>query len=146
MKEVAMLHSPPAGSLPRIIVSEAEENRLTALATASMLTGRADGAARVLLAEMERAQVVPDHAVPNNVVRMHSHVQFEIDGSNRRRVQVVYPGEANIDDNKISILTPIGAALIGLSPGQTMQLKGQDGRQHKLSVLAVAPASTPATA
>jgi regulator of nucleoside diphosphate kinase len=105
-----------------------------------MLTGRADGAARVLLAEMERAQVVPDNAVPSTVVRMNSYVQFEIDGSNRRRVQVVYPGEANIDDNKISILTPIGAALIGLSPGQVMLLNGQDGRPHKLSVLSVEPA------
>jgi regulator of nucleoside diphosphate kinase len=135
-----MLHTQPTEALPRIIVSEAEENRLTALATASMLTGRADGAARVLLAEMERAQVVPDNAVPSTVVRMNSYVQFEIDGSNRRRVQVVYPGEANIDDNKISILTPIGAALIGLSPGQVMLLNGQDGRPHKLSVLSVEPA------
>ena len=135
-----MLHTQHTEALPRIIVSEAEENRLTALATASMLTGRADGAARVLLAEMERAQVVPDNAVPSDVVRMNSYVQFEIDGSNRRRVQVVYPGEANIDDNKISVLTPIGAALIGLSPGQVMLLNGQDGRPHKLSVLAVAPA------
>jgi regulator of nucleoside diphosphate kinase len=133
-----MLHHPLAKSLPRIVVSEAEEHSLTDLATAAELTGRSQQVARALLAEMERAEVVPDREVPRDVVRMNSWVEFEIDGRNRRRVQIVFPGEANIDDNKISILTPIGTALIGLVPGQTMVLRGHDGRPHELRVLSVA--------
>jgi len=131
-----MFH-PPTSALPRIVVGDGEERRLTALATAAALTGRSESVARTLLAEMERAQVVPDRDVPETVVRMNSWVEFEFDGREQRRVQVVFPGDASIDDEKISILTPIGTALIGLSPGQTMMLQGHDGRPHKVKVVSV---------
>lgn len=134
-----MAYHPPTGSLPRIVVGEREEHRLTALATSAMLTGRSESVARVLLAEMERADLVPDAALPHSVVRMNSRVIFEMDGGERREAELVFPGEANIDAGKISVLTPIGAALIGLSPGQTMTLHGVDGRPHKLKVISVAP-------
>jgi regulator of nucleoside diphosphate kinase len=136
--EVAMLYESPTATLPRIVVGEAEEYRLSALATAASLTGKA-GAAKTLLAEMERASVVRDADVPPDVVRMQSVVEFEIDGANRRLVRIVYPGEADIDSGRISILTPIGTALIGLSPGQKIPLQGHDGRAHTLAVLSVAP-------
>lgn len=123
--------------LPRIIVGEQEESRLTTLATSAMLIGRSEYAARALLAEMERATVVPDSNVPETVVRMNSRVAFEIDGGERREAQLVFPGQANIDEGKISVLTPIGTALIGLSPGQSMLLNGADGRPHKLRVISV---------
>ena len=132
-----MTYHPPTGSLPRIIVGEREEHRLTTLATSAMLTGRSEYVARVLLAEMERADIVPDSNVPKNVVRMNSRVAFEIDGGGRRDAELVFPGEANIDAGKISVLTPIGTALIGLSPGQTMLVTGVDGRRHKLTVISV---------
>ena len=108
-----MLHHPIAKPLPRIVISEVEEHRLTNLATAAELTGRSPQVARTLLAEMERAEVVPEQDVPRDVVRMNSWVEFETDGRNRRRVQIVFPGQANIDEDKISIMTPIGTALIG---------------------------------
>lgn len=104
-----MLHHVPTNSLPRIIVGEAEELRLTALATAAELTGREESVAQVLLAEMDRAHLVRDSEVPSDVVRMYSLVEFEIDGRDRRRVEIVYPGEADINQGRISILTPIGA-------------------------------------
>ena len=133
-----MFYHPPTDALPRIFVSESEEHRLTALATATVLTGRSRDVARTLLAEMERAEVVPERAMPANVVRMNSRVEFEIDDANRRQVQLVFPGDANIDEGRISVLTPIGTALIGLSSGQMMMLQGHDGRPHKLRVLSVA--------
>lgn len=68
---------------------------------------------------------------------MGSRVAFEIDGAQQRTAELVFPGEANLEQGKISILTPIGAALIGLSPGQMMVVKGVDGRPHKLKVLSV---------
>jgi regulator of nucleoside diphosphate kinase len=137
-----MLHHPPTNALPRIVISETEERRLTTLATAAELTLRSQDVARSLLAEMERADVVPDRIMPANVVRMNSWVEFEIDDRDRRRVQVVFPGDANIDEDKISILTPIGTALIGLSTGQIMMLRGHDGRPHNLRVLSVAEPTT----
>jgi regulator of nucleoside diphosphate kinase len=134
-----MAFHPPTNALPQILVGEREENRLTALATSAMLTGRSEHVARVLLAEMERADVMPDAQLPETVVRMHSRVIFEIDGGGRREAELVFPGEADIDAGRISVLTPIGAALIGLSPGQMMMLRGVDGRPHRLKVVAVRP-------
>ena len=133
-----MVYHPPTNALPRIVVGEHEENQLTRLATAAMLTGRAQHVARLLLAEMERADLVPDAALPESVVRMGSRVVFEIDGGSRREGTLVFPGEANIDEGKISVLTPIGTALIGLSPGQTMKVQGVDGRPHTLKLISVA--------
>ncbi|MDQ8699469.1 nucleoside diphosphate kinase regulator [Hyphomicrobium sp. LHD-15] len=132
-----MIYHPPTDALPRIFVGEREETRLTTLATSAMQAGRSVLVARVLLAEMERAEIVPDAALPSSVVRMNSRVVFDVDGGDRREGVVVFPGEANIDEGKISILTPIGAALIGLSPGQMMMLRGADGRAHKLRVISV---------
>jgi regulator of nucleoside diphosphate kinase len=51
----------------------------------------------------------------------------------------VYPGEADIAQNRVSILTPIGAALIGLSVGQSIAWSARDGRQQVLTVLSVEP-------
>lgn len=132
-----MIYHPPTEALPRIVVGEREEQRLTTLATSAMLTGRSEYVARVLLAEMERADVVPDARVPDDVVRMNSRVAFELDGGERREAELVFPAEANIDQGKISVLTPIGTALIGLSPGQLMMLRGVDGRPHRLRVISV---------
>ena len=67
-----MLHHPIAKPLPRFVVSDIEEDRLTDLATAAELTGRSQQVARTLLAEMERAEVVPDQDVPRDVARMNS--------------------------------------------------------------------------
>lgn len=128
---------PPTNALPRIVLSESEERRLSALATASALTGRSQSVARVLLAEIERAHVVRDRELPKGVVRMYSWVEFEVDGKDRRCVQLVWPGEADIARNKVSVLTPIGAALIGLSPGQTIPLLGHDGQPHRLTALKI---------
>ncbi len=132
-----MSYHPPTDALPRIVVGEREENRLTTLATTAMSAGRSEYVARVLLAELERAEVVPDSAVPETVVRMNSRVVFEIDGGTPREAELVFPGEANIDAGKISVLTPIGTALIGLSPEQTITARGADGRAHKLRIISV---------
>ena len=53
------------------------------------------------------------------------------------RVTLVYPADANIDAGKISVLTPIGTALIGLSVGQSIGWSARDGRSHRLAVLSV---------
>lgn len=134
-----MAFHPPTSSLPDIVISEQEENQLTALATAAMLNGRSEHVARILLAEMERAVLVPDADVPGSVVRMNSRVRFELDGGAPREVELVFPGEANIEEGKISVLTPVGAALIGLSPGQAMRVSGLDGRSQALNVIEVLP-------
>lgn len=131
-----------SGALPPIIVSEADEARLSKLATAAL--ERAPEVAAHLLSEMARAEVVDDGAVPAGVVGMGSLVEFVDDAGKRRRVRLVYPAAADIAQERISILTPVGAALIGLSVGCSISWEGRDGRPRRLTVLAVEPAEEPA--
>jgi regulator of nucleoside diphosphate kinase len=122
--------------MPAIMVSAADYDRLASLAAAA--EERAPDVASVLRTEIERAQVVPADALPADVVQMGSTVEFRSDTGQQRRVTLVYPGEADFAQGRISILTPIGAALIGLSPGQSIAWTSRDGRQHRLTVLSVA--------
>jgi regulator of nucleoside diphosphate kinase len=68
---------------------------------------------------------------------MGSGVVFRSDNGETRRVKLVFPGQADIAAGRISILTPIGAALIGLSEGQSIAWKTRDGRLRQLTILAV---------
>ena len=68
---------------------------------------------------------------------MGSTVTFKPDTGEAKTVTLVFPGDADISEGKVSILTPIGTALIGLSPGQSILWTTRDGRRHELSVLAV---------
>jgi regulator of nucleoside diphosphate kinase len=131
-------------ALPTIVVSKAEYDTLTGLAAA--VEDRLPDAAGTLQAEMDRAKVVTADAVPADAVRMGSTVEFVPDGGQPRTVTLVFPGDADISEGKISILTPIGTALIGLSPGQSITWMARDGRQQRLTVLTVAQTAQTASA
>jgi regulator of nucleoside diphosphate kinase len=64
-------------------------------------------------------------------------VTYKADDGRERRVELVFPGEADIGAGKISILTPIGTALIGLSEGQSIAWTARDGSERHLTVLKV---------
>lgn len=75
-----------------------------------------------LRAELERAVVVPPRTVPRDVVTMHSRVRYVDETSGQRReIQVVYPAEADVAQGKVSVLAPVGAALLGLAVGQVIE-------------------------
>ena len=121
---------------PRIIISETDRARLSGLADA--VANRMPEIADELFAELERARIVKPAAVPANVVRMGSRLEYRPDDGAVRQVTLVYPGEADIAAGRISILTPIGTALIGLAEGQSMEWTGRDDRRHRLTVIRVA--------
>ncbi|ETR76558.1 nucleoside diphosphate kinase regulator [Afipia sp. P52-10] len=129
------------GPKPKIVVSDSDHTRLVSLATAAQ--ERLPEVAEELLTEMERADVVAADAVPANVVRMGSTVTFRADGNQERHVTLVFPADADIDKGRVSIMTPIGTALIGLSPGQSITWTARDGRAHELTVLDVATSRAP---
>src|SRR5690606_27071032 len=93
-----------------------------------------------LYAELDRARVVGDNSIPPETVRMGSTVTFTSDNSEAKTVTLVFPGDADIAEGKVSILTPIGAALIGLSEGQSIDWTARDGREHALTVVTVTQA------
>lgn len=79
--------------------------------------------------------------MPPYVVRMGSTVRYRTSEGNEREVTLVFPAEANIECNRISVMTPVGAALIGLSQGQSITWLTRDGRKELLTVLSVAHTS-----
>ncbi len=88
--------------------------------------------------ELNRAQIIQDNQLPTDVVGMNSQVYFlDQETGKESTVTLVYPQDANIHENKISILTPVGAALIGLRTGQIIQWPFPNGKAKKIQVLAV---------
>ena len=130
---------------PAIIMTRSDHERLSRLAESSI--ARNPAVAEELLAEIDRARVVDDARIAPDVVRMGSTLRFTSDAGEDRRVTLVFPAEADIAEGKISILTPIGAALIGLSAGQSIDWTARDGRVRRLTVEAVeAPGAVAAAA
>jgi regulator of nucleoside diphosphate kinase len=127
-------HDHNAHRLPEIVVGGTDHARLTSLANAAFDT--VPDTAEELLSELDRARVVADEAVPRDVVRMGSVVEFESEGD-RKRVTLVFPPEADIAAGKVSVLTPVGAALIGLSKGQSIAWTARDGTSHALTIRSV---------
>lgn len=123
---------------PKIVVSDIDHERLTILA--GNVSEKLEEVAEELLQELDRAKVVPQKKLTADVVHMGSTVEFRSNDGHERKVTLVYPGEADIAQGKISILTPIGTALIGLTPGQSMSWIARDGKAHELSVLSVSAA------
>lgn len=81
--------------------------------------------------ELERAVVVSSEAMPPDVVTMNSAVIYTDETHGLRRfVKIVYPQEAAADDGRISVLSPVGTALLGLSAGQADRV-GVPGRQSQ---------------
>lgn len=117
---------------PAITMARSDHERLSRLADS--LPAKTSSTADQLLVELDRARVVADGRVSTNIVRMGSGLRFTSDLGEDRFVILVFPDEADIAENKISILTPIGTALIGLSVGQSIDWTARDGRIHRLTV------------
>ncbi len=122
------------GRLPTIVLNEEDHERLTGLATAALT--RTPDVAEELLTELERAKVVTAKRLPATAVRMGSTVTYKANSA-ERTVTLVYPGDADIAAGRISIMTPIGAALIGLSEGQSINWTARDGRTNELEIVSV---------
>lgn len=122
---------------PDLIIAKSEHRRLTVLAIGG--TGHSAEVADSLLYELDRAEVLPDFLVPPDAVRMGSRVRYRANAGAERQVELVYPADADIDLGRISVMTPVGAALIGLRRGQSITWMTRDGRKEVLTVLAVEP-------
>ena len=81
---------------------------------------------------------MPPGEVPADVVAMHSHVEYRDEATGAVRwVELVYPHEADIAQGRVSVLTPVGTGLLGLTAGRTILWPTQDGRERRLTVLRV---------
>ena len=104
---------------PPVHMIDAEADTLADLAIGAQ--DRLPQVSDLLLQEISRARIHRADRIPGDVVTMNAHVEFVDEASSATRiVQLVYPRQADIAANRISILTPIGAGLIGLREGQSI--------------------------
>ena len=88
--------------------------------------------------EIARAKLVAPDKLRDDVVTIGSEVTYRDLGSDRMQtVFVVYPEDADIDQHRISVLTPVGVALLGLSPGATISWITRDDETRLLEVVSV---------
>ena len=136
--------------LPPITLNTVDAERLLRLA--DIARRRFPNTAEFLSREVERANVVSPSQILPGVAAMGSEVEFRDDTTGQvRRVTLAYPHEADLDAGRISVLTPIGAALIGLSVSQSIEWETPLGERRSLTVLRVKPgpaaeATSPAVA
>jgi regulator of nucleoside diphosphate kinase len=123
---------------PPIVLRAEDRERLSKLLSSS--PEQESIAARFLREELDRADITRGHVAAASLVTMGSEVKFiDHDSLCVQRLRLVYPDQAN-DLHCISVLTPIGSALIGLGPGQSISVV-EDGIEHRFTVLEVCLAS-----
>jgi len=139
-----MTNTKPARRRPAIHMIDNEAETLTTLAISAQ--DRLPEVCELLLEEIGRAHLHRAERIPADVVTMMSTVEFTDEASGARRtVELVYPRDADISANRISILTQVGAGLIGLSEGQSIKWPGRNGTERVFTIDRVShPAAEPA--
>jgi regulator of nucleoside diphosphate kinase len=134
--KVSIMHNDLQTRLPPITISARDAEKLRHLADAA--AEKYPATAEFLARELDRAKICPADRSMRDIVAMDSEVTFRDDvGGHARTVTLVYPDAADVDANKISVLTPIGSALIGLSAGQTIEFQTPSGGWRSLTVTKV---------
>jgi regulator of nucleoside diphosphate kinase len=88
--------------------------------------------------ELERARVVAESEAPASLVKMNSRVSFkELTTGKHRAVMLVYPEHADISAGRLSVYSPVGTALLGLTAGQEIEWELPQGRVARLRVIEV---------
>lgn len=121
---------------PPVHMIDREADALTDLAIG--VEKRMPQVSELLLREIGRATIHKERHVPRDVVTMNSEVDFVDAASGAvRSVRLVYPSDADISTGRISILTPVGAGLIGLRTGSAILWPDRDGQERALTIRAV---------
>ncbi len=135
-KGTTVTATPNGGAKPRITLTAHDHERLSQLARAAAHT-MPDMAAE-LTEELDRARVLAKGRHPVDLVCMGSEVVYRDDTTGRiQTVTLAYPNEADIAKGRVSVLTPIGTALIGLAAGKSINWRTRTGEIRRLTVLQV---------
>lgn len=127
----------PRSQAPRIAIRTDDYEKLSAMASAA---GSEPVVARYLADELGRAEIVAPDQIGDDVVTMNTALQFRDEATGQiRQVTLVYPEEADILAGRLSVMTPVGAALIGLAVGDSIEWETRDGQSRTLTVLSVSP-------
>jgi regulator of nucleoside diphosphate kinase len=120
-------------ALPAILIRASDYDRLCELATSAQ-----PALAAYLERELARARIVEDARFDADAARIGSHVTYRDEASaHTRTVTLTWPEDADIAQDRISVLTSIGAALLGMRPGWSIDWPAPLGGPRSLKVLAV---------
>ena len=123
-------------SEPHITLTASDHEYLSGLARAAMRS--TPEAAANLADELDRAQILAKGRRPTGVVGMGCEVEFRDESNGRvRKVTLVDPSDADIEQGKVSVLTPVGTALIGLQTGASITWETRTGQLKRLTVMNV---------
>ena len=129
---------------PPIVVTKPDYDRLFNLVESPQV---APAVGDYLMGELERARIVALEEVAPNVVTMQSRFIFKDESTGESRTAaLVYPGDEDIGQGCISVVTPVGAALLGLSEGQSIAFETRTGEPRMLTLLRVLSQAVPASA
>jgi regulator of nucleoside diphosphate kinase len=120
---------------PPIILTSQDMDRLEALLDA-LPPGNFPGKTE-LQAELDRADVVEPQQVPPDVVTMNSKVRFSLESGEEFSLTLVYPKDLDGSTDRISVLAPVGSALLGLSAGEHIAWPKPGGGMLKVLIVEV---------
>ncbi len=119
------------------ITSQDKERLDKLLAEAAVLDPREQGDLKALTEELHRAVIVDPKEVPPDVITMNSRAELiDLDTSETVTFTLVFPAEANIEEEKISVLAPIGAGMLGYRVGDEFEWNVPEG-VRRLKVIKV---------
>lgn len=120
-----------------LIVSESDYQKLSSLVDRSRSTATYD-----LDAELAKADICPDDSLPETVVALYDKVIFrDLKSNAERTVTIVMPWESTVTKMRISILSPVGTALIGEPLGAVINWPLLNGRSAQLKIVGIKRAS-----
>jgi regulator of nucleoside diphosphate kinase len=123
--------------LPDIILSRSDRDRLATIVQALSRRSRPE-LGDFLDQEISRARIVEAKEIPADVATMGSHVVYRDDDTgDERMVVLVYPAEEDSRTGRLSVLTPLGTALLGLREKQSITWTTRDGRPRRVTLLSV---------
>lgn len=118
---------------PPITISSLDMERLEHLLDS--LPAAQAGTREALLGELARAELVEPEEMPDDVVTMNSRVRFVLDqGAQEFDMALAYPKDVHGAPDKLSVLTPVGNALLGLKAGDSIDWTRPDGGRFTVTV------------
>lgn len=131
-------HRSAQNEKPKLTIDTAYYERL--LRFAKSAADRIPDIGERLLEEIERADIVESDQMPPNVITIGSRITYEDSATGRTQtMQLVLPQQGDLQKQRLSLLTPVGAALIGLTAGQSIDWEMSDGTTRQIKVLEVTP-------
>lgn len=122
--------------MPALTITKDERARLASVAIDALGKETGSFAASMLLREIARAGIIESSNAPRHIVAPHRTFLIRDNINNRmRHAYLTYPEENDTDPNAVSVVSPLGAALIGLSVGDTFEWNNEYGDQRSITVV-----------